>query len=291
MPGPLQAIQGLGPLRWRGSEHYDFADAGFSFQLRQNRLTYPYIDYAGHEHTGIDKELPITLFFLNSIRENAFPQLWNEWKVILLDGKPGPMEHPLAGVFDAVVTSGQVDLNARATSGVTAQINFERHIDDPEEEQKIDLLGLDLEAAAVAADAASGAVNISLPSQAPVTSLLDAAKLIQSALLTAQLRAEGLINQAKAFVDEMIQLARAADDPLYYAVNDTLITFWTALDDTASNLGALARETGFAIVPNPTTIDAFARDRGMTLPEALALNPSAIGAPGIPAGTLLKYYV
>ncbi len=287
----LQVIQGLGPLRWRGSEHWEFDDASFGFQLRQNRVPYPYVDAAGHEFTGMEPlRLPVNLFFYNSLREDAFPGLWNEWWTLFQDGKPGELEHPLAGIFDAVVTGGNVRLVAQATAGITALVTFERHVEDPEEEQFIESIGVDIEAAAQAADEAASAIDITVPSQADVTSLLDAVAIIESTIATAELRAEGAINQTKSYVDGMIQLARKADDALNYAAQDALIALWTALDDTAKSLGESARDTGVVITSNPTTLDQFARERGMTLAEAITLNPGALGAPGIDPGTMLKFF-
>lgn len=290
MPDPNHVNHGLGPIKWRGEEHYEFDDCSFDFTHRQNRVVYPYVDGAGHEHTGMDLQLPVSMFFLNSIRPDAFPDHWNAWWKILSDGKPGELEHPVAGIFDAVVTGGNVTITAQATAGLVARVTFERHVEDPEEVQDTFLVQVDLEQVAAAADAATSAVDISLPSQAPVVTLLDLAKLIDSAILTTGWAVEGLITQAKAFVGEMVQLCQIANDPLYYAAQDSLTALWGAFDDAAKALGNKARETGAIITKQATTLDAFARDRGMTLAEAMSLNPGALGAPGVPLGTMLLYY-
>jgi hypothetical protein len=274
-------------------EHLHYVTADVSFTHRQNPVPYPYINAVGHDYTGREPfQLPITLLFLNTVGKNNFPQKYNEWWPLLIDGQPGPLEHPLAGNFDAVVVGGSVRLNAGVTAGVSVEVTFEEHIDDPEQAQELFLVNVaDLADLGATADAAASAVNVELPSQFTALTLEDFAKLIKSAILEAQLTALGLINQAKALVDGMIQLVVDQNNNLAYAALDALTTFWAALDDTAQQLGAnAARSQNAVVVTNDTSLDAFARDTGMTLEEAIELNPGAANTPGIPRGTVLRYY-
>ncbi len=293
MVDPIRAIQGLPPLYWRGLEHLSYTDASFSFRHRQNPQQYSYIDAASHDNTGRDSfELPMELYFLNTIRDDAFPDHYNDWMKKLLDGKSGELEHPLAGTFDAVVLGGNVRLTGQSTAGVVVQVTFSETILDPEKAQEQQTLVLSLEAIAIEAQKQTIALGIELPSQAQVVTLLDLAKIVESAIFSAQLEAMGLINQAKGIVDDMIKLTTAIPDHNRYAAQDSLIALWAAFDDLGDKVGEnLARATQGFLTINPTTLDAFARERGMTLEEAVSLNPGAAASPEVAAGMMLKYYV
>jgi len=289
---PNNVISGLSPLKWRGSIHSHYSDASFPFEHRQNRVEYFGVDAAGHDNTGRAPYLTsITLFFYNTLYKDAFPQHYNEWMQMLLDGKPGELEHPLSGIYDAVVLGGDARLVASDRAGSAVSIRFEEHIDDPEQARALFLINIpDLAIAAQAADAASSAINIQPPSEAFALTLEEMARAIQSAIFQAQLDALGLINKVKSFVDTMTQTAIAVNSFTATGAIDALTALWSALDDTANNLGNKARKQEGFLTINPTTLDAFARQYDMTLEEAIELNPGAAGSPGVPTGTLLMHY-
>jgi len=292
MTDPWNVIEGLPPLKWRGSTHSRYTDISFQFGRRQNRIEWPYVDGAGHEDTGdIHPPTPITLLFYNTLYSGAFPNHFNEWWAILSDGKPGPLEHPVRGNYEAIVKGGNVRITAQDRAGAAVQINFEKHVEDPAAEQSEFFVNIpDLATVAAAADTAASAIDIEVPSESFELSLEEMARAIQSAIFLAQLNVLSLITKAKAVVELMVDTAIAVNSFVATGAIDALTEFWAALDDTAKSLGNKARKQNGFIVVNPTTLDAFARQYGMSLEEAIELNPVAASSPGIPTGTLLKYY-
>ena len=292
MVNPNQVIHGLPPLKWRGLTHRYYTDASWTFALTQAEQRYPYINDASHEFVALEPQrLPLDLHFLNSLYEDAFPGNYNDWIRKLIDGKGGTLEHPLRGEVYAVVMGGDIRLTATATAGVVAQITWSTSIEDPEKGQTIAFVKADLAAAAIKCQAAIDNAEIPFPSQAGVLDLLDLAALIESAIIAAELEALGVINLAKKIISDIIGTAELLQDHGAHDVLDTASALWGIVDDLGDTLGAnAARETGIVFLANPTTLDAFARNRGMTLPEAISLNPGALISPSVPAGTGLKYY-
>lgn len=292
MTDPWSVIEGLPSLKWRGSTHSHYSDISFPFGHRQNRIEWPYVDAAGHENTGrVAKVTPITLLFYNTLYSGAFPNHFNEWWSLLSDGKSGKLEHPIAGNYDAVVTGGNVRITAQDRAGAAVEINFEEHVDDPAAKQSEFFVNIpDLATVAQAADAATSAIGIDTPEEAFALSLEEMARAIQSAIFLAQLNVLALINKAKAVAQLMTETAIAINSFVATGAIDALTAFWSALDFTAKSLGNKARKQAGFLVVNPTTLDAFARSFGMSLDEAIELNPGAASSPGVPTGTLLRYY-
>ena len=96
--GPNNIIAQLPLLSFKGLEAAPYDDVSFGWSHTQVKRLYAYIDGAGHDNTGRD---PIgttaNMFFLNSPPEDAFPDLWNQWRDVLFEGSLGQIVHPGLG--------------------------------------------------------------------------------------------------------------------------------------------------------------------------------------------------
>jgi hypothetical protein len=170
-------------------------------------------------------------------------------------------------------------------------VRFTPTIIDPEQPQVVELVSANLESLAAKADTQIENAEITMPSQAPATTLLDSVKIVEGAISQTEAAAAGTITLVQSVVDDLVSLTERSPDHGIYAAQDALVALWGGLQDAAEKLGEnTARAVGNIITNNPTSLDAFARARGMTTEEAVSLNPGSLAGPEIPKGTLLKYY-
>ena len=288
---PHSVIYGLPKMTFRGLSAPPYDVAGYDFSHSHGTNTYPYINGASHDWTGLDPKKPsFTLYFLNSLEPDAFPVLWEKWRKELDDGAPGEMVHPLLGPVNVVVRSGNVALTAKSTAGVVVTVSFETTILDPEEEQTYKSIALNVADAIAAAVSSAAAAEVTLPSEESAVDLTQIGDQLSGFAYGLELMADGLINDAQNIISDIIELPAMADHSLYM-VKDEFTALWAALQDLGEKVGVQQeRGVGQAKVTNKTTLDAFARDRKNTVGEIMALNPESLSNPSVPAGATLRYY-
>ncbi len=292
---PASIIYGLPRMRFRGLNAPPYDVAGFNFAHSHGVRGYPYVDGEAFEWTGLNsKRLPFTLYFLNTLEPDLFPKAWNSWWKALANGEPGELVHPLLGPVQAVVRDGDVQLVAQVISGIVVHVNFSTAIKDPAEKRP-DFTVKAKAAAGRAADAdnAAAAASIPYPADMPGPSLLDMVKQIDGLLFLLKNEALGVIAQVQGVIDFMVTFIDT-NRPDHFAIHarDALVSLWVSLDALAQEVGAnTARKTGSETLKSPTTLEAFARRHGNALADIVELNVSAIGAPEVPAGATLKFYV
>lgn len=290
---PVTVIQGLATMTFRGLPAPPYDGASFSFAHGQAERAYPYIRGKGHEHTGLDaEELPFTLYFLNTVGgPGMFPELWERWWAALQDGSPGPLVHPLLGPRDVVVRGGDVQLTSKVTSGVIVNVTFSTTLLDPEQEQALQSLQVNVTALAARADAAATNAEIPYPSGEMEYTLLDAVKQLDGALFSLEMTALGVISAVQSTINTMVAFVDGSTTShACIESRDALVDLWAGLEDIATKVGAKARPTGVVLLGKDTTLDQFARDQGNTVADVVGLNPAALISPTVGKGTMLRYY-
>lgn len=297
MPAPHSVIHGLSRMRLEGVPSPEYDVAGFDFSHDHGERRYYGLPRAAHRWTGLAPEsLPFRLYFLNTLTKDAFPALWNRWVPLLQNGEPQGMVHPLLGPILVVVKSGSVKLEARNTSGVIVDVTFTRTVLDPAEDQDFEATKASVSELAAKADALCAANGIPYEPAMPEASLFDLLAQIDGLIVSAQLDALALVNEAKGYVETMIGFAEKAvsnANPTHAAAAaiDALVALWASLTDVAAKLGAnTSRKTVEVVLTADTTLDAFATERGNKLEDIISLNVHALATPTVPKGSVLKFY-
>lgn len=288
---PHSIIYGLPKMTFRGIEAPPYDVAGFDFSHSHGVRKYPYINGASHDWTGLDQHpLDFTLHFLNTLKPRAFPEMWEEWKLELFDGSAGEMVHPLLGPRNVVVRSGHVELTARSTAGIVVQVGFETTILDPAEENTFEIAAINVKELVASAVASAKNAKVKLPSEKTAVDLSQIGDQLSGLVYGVGLTAAGLANDAQSIVSSIVEL-RAMTEHSVYMVRDEFIALWAALESFGEKFD-VQRERGVSQiqVKNKTTIDAFARDRGNTVGEIMALNPESLASPAVPAGATMRFY-
>lgn len=289
---PNSIIYGLAPLLWRGLEAPPYDVAGFDFSHSQAEKRYPYIDGAAHDWTGLDPvSMKFTLYFINTLRRDAFPQLWEQWRKALLNGAPGELQHPLLGRMDAVPKSGSVDLKATTTAGVIVQVEWTKTLLNPEKADTFEALTVNAQALARAVDAETQALGFTYPTGiGGDTSFFDLLLQIEGAIQGLQMTALGKIRQLQGKLNIAIRFLNIPNHTRWAALA-LCRQLYVASMDMANALGReSARRTARATYTAPMTFGDVAASTGNTVAEILGLNLALARAPTIPAGTAVTYY-
>jgi hypothetical protein len=297
MPQPFSVIHGLPRAKLSGVRSPEYDTAGFDFSHDHGERRWYRVPRGAHRWTGIAPEsLPFTFYFLNSIEKGAFPGLWNQWWPLLQNGEPQPMVHPILGPILVVVRSGSVKLEARNTSGIVVSVNFTRTVIDPADDQDTEATKASVSELAAKADAALVDSGIPYVPSMPEADFFDLLAQIDGLIVSAQLDALALVNEAKGYIETMVEFAEkgiANADPRHGAAAaiDALIALWAGLTDTAEKLGArTSRKTAEETLAADTTLDGFAQAHGNKLEDVISLNVNALAYPTVPKGTVLTYY-
>jgi hypothetical protein len=293
MATALTAIQDLPLLSFQGLEPAPYDTAGFSWSHRHGRNTFVNVNGATHPWTGLNPfPLPVRMHFINGInnRIDWFPDLWNEWMPVLLNGEPGRLTHPLLGDVDAVVTGGSVTLVARHTAGVIVDVTFENTLKDPEQELTFEPLTLNLESLVSLFIEESENAGIEPPSQESVTDITDAAAIANGFASQVNMAAAGAINSAKGIAGEYIALVRAESNPALQVLEDIAVLIWVQFDEAGKKIAKNARNTATKVVQGDSSIAAIAAEEGNTEQEIMALNPDLLATPIVSRGTRVRFY-
>ena len=290
---PARANQALPDLTWRGLPPAPCSLAPFDFGHTQAERRYPYLDSAGHDHTGRNpNRYTARLFFLNTVLPDSFPGLWNRWRVALFDGSSDWLVHPVLGMVRARVLEGRVELKAEVTSGVVVDVTWTDTIDDPNEALDFNPAEVSLEALAAQAGEDAAAVGIYYPDgTSSGTSLAGAVGQVTGEIFSAVTSVKGLGNQVVGNVEKMIGDVERLNDALALPAYDNLCALWGRLTDALqAGAAATARAIGVKKLASATTLDAFALATGNRLTDIMGLNLHALGSPIVRAGTELPYY-
>ena len=290
---PYSVIYGLPRAEWRGLVAPPYDVAGFSFSHRQTEQQYYGIGGASHRHAGMNTTpMHFKLYFLNTLEAGLFPARWNDWQVALFDGKAGKLKHPLRGTIDAVVLSGDVQLEARTTAGIIVEVHFSDTILDPTKAQGLATVKSNYKTLASAAKDAIQNPDINLPTQESTMSLLDILDQIDSWIYSTELSAQGQINQWQARIDDWLDIIQGkAPGTSAWVAGDLLIGLWGALEDTKNTIVAnQSRPTASGVAPSNTTIDSIARERDNSVQDFMGLNLQLLQKSWVPRGTPYRYY-
>lgn len=293
---PTNILNGLPPLEWRGltAPPYDITPINVT-QTQSERL-FPYIDGAGHDHTGRDPiRMTARLHFINTLALEAsprlFPDLYEQWKDACLDGSAGDLRHPLLGPIRARVIDFAVDVNARQSiAGVTMTVTWVDTLDNPAEETEFQPLENNITALATAADSALEETDIEFPTGTG-DPLADALQQVEGFITSTVNTVGGVVNQVSGQIEQLVDTIDAADNALNFPARDNLVQLYGALLDASDRLGAgTSRATSETTFPFATTLSAAASELGNTTNELMTLNLALLRSPSIPPNTPIKFY-
>lgn len=290
---PARVTHVLPAMTFRGIEAPPYDGGGFRFRHSQAPRNFPGLSRAAHDWQGMESEqLQFTLYFLNNLgRGTLFPGLWNKWWPALRDGLPGPMLHPLLGEIDVVPLEGSVELKAQVTNGVIVEAQFEPTLLDPEAVAQDFVVRTQVKDLAKIADEKCAEADIFIPSGVVETSLFDLVAQLDGFLFAIENQALGIVNRVKGVIEGMVDFIDSRDPrQTVQQARDALVKLWGAVDDLARAVGQKLRPIEFVSLTSDQSLDAFARERGMSLDEAIELNPLALLSPVIPKGTTMQFY-
>lgn len=289
---PNQAIYGLPLMTFRGLRAPPYDIANFAFSHSQAEARFPYRSGARHDWTGLDPiPLDFKLYFVNTLEPQAFPELWEKWRAALFDGAPGVLRHPLLGIMDVVVMSGDVSLVAQVTAGIVVGVKFSQTVIDLDDEKPIAGAEVAIAQLATQADEWGAAVGISFPSGETATSFEDLIGQITSAIGLAKMQALGLITQAMGIVQDVAKAVADLQSHVTWPYTAVLGKLFSGLLDLRDTLGVtVSRVTKTVFYNYDTTIDAVAADQGNSVKDVMSLNLTLLRSPIIPAGTTVKVY-
>lgn len=283
-------------------------------------------DGYGHENTGRQSTpFQATLLFLNTVRDDAFPDLYTQWVDACVNDKSVDwLLHPLLGLTRARVQSFAVQFEAPRRAGVVVDVTWVETLEDPDTRVPFVTPTVAPEAAAVACDEALSAVGISYPQPSTAvaltgtsvtgtgtaastaivqgslpktptlenaTSLEDAYRAVKGQLFSASLSASAALNRLLGIVRQLIEDVDALKDHDAWAARWNLSTFYNTLKRIQADAERLvARATATKVTKKDTTLDEFARQTGNSLSDIMQLNVGALRSPIVLKGTTLRYY-
>ena len=304
---PSNAIADLPELEWRGLTA-PFTSASFDVAFDLAPRAYYGVDGFGHDNTGRQSSpFPCSLVFLNTVRPNSFPALYNEWVAACIDDKsPDWLLHPLRGLTRARVQSFGVVFEASRRAGVIVNVVFVETVEDLDQRVPFGGPADAPEAAATAADEALAAVGVSYPAptivpvltttgQPPTldnaTSLTEAYAAVKGQLFSASLTATSALNRLLGIVATLLDDVDDLGDHDAWAAHSNLIAFYASLKRIQRDAERLvARATATRTLKKDTTLDEFARDVGNNLVDIMSLNVQALRSPVVLKGEVLRYY-
>jgi hypothetical protein len=298
----VDVIGQLPELKWRSLVPVPVEDASYDFSHDQVERRYPYVDGAGHDHTGRGPiKFTARLLFINTLQEDLYPHTWQDWRAALFDGSAGDLVHPELGTVRARVIGGSVKITAHSRAGVAVEVTWIETLDNPDKAPAdFAALSISLQAAAEAAETACSALGIAYPKvKNPSTgSVPEAIKRIEGQLFSADPRVVGAIDQVVGGIRQMQDAVAAAETSTNHLRSrlHTWPALWAlqlveqGLLELVDRAQKSARPVTLFMLDRSTTLDAFARTVGNTVAEVVELNPTALGKPSIPAGVTLRFY-
>lgn len=290
---PLSILLGLPPLEWRGLSAPAYDTAPMSVTHSQAERKFPYIDGAGHDHTGRDPlSLTARIYFINSLNgETAFPEQFEAWKAALLDGSAGDLRHPAIGPVRARPASFSVTLDAKLTiAGAILDVTWVETVDDPSQASDFEPLQANAAASAAHVDSQLEAIGAPFPEGGP-SNLADLFQQVEGFISSAGASVNGLVNRALGTIEAMTDIVETLDRATAFPALDGLKSLYSQTLDIAFSIGAgTSRATSQRTFPFATTIPNAATELGNTTQELMGLNLALLRSPSIPANTPIKYY-
>jgi len=300
-------IADLPELEWRGlTAPCSVAPYTVTFDLAPR--AYYGTDGYGHDNTGRQSTpFPVTLWFINTVRPNAFPELFNQWQDACINDKsPDWLLHPILGLTRARVQSFAVDHGANMRAGVKVDVVFVETLEDAD--TRVDFNGPDVapEAAALAADTAMAAVGVSYPTNttlaplAPVTgqpsldqatSFQEAYAAVKGQLFSASLTVTSALGSLLGTVGTVLDDIDALGSHDAWAARWNVLAFYGSLKRIQADVErVIARATATQVLQKDTTLDEFARTKANSLIDIMSLNVQALRSPVVLKGQTLRYY-
>lgn len=286
------AITELPVMSWRGIPAPPYDVAGYSGRHDQAPRNWPYIDGAGHDHTGRSQfQCTFKLYFINTLVFDAFPDLYNDWvNAVVFDGSPDKLKHPLLGELDAVPVDFSVELVAGVTAGVIMNVTFEETVLDPNVQLEPKSVQANLKAMAAAADSA-GAELPDYPDGVRTDDLLDTLDQIESSIYSLRTSVDGLVNQGLGIINGALDNLEQLQDHAQWATHDLFVNLYNGIKDLGERIGARTqRQTSLYLVSSNTTLDTVATEVDNTVGELMTLNPTLLGKPDVDEGVEVVYF-
>lgn len=288
----VNIIKDLQVLKFRGLEAPCESTPYRGGHSQAERL-YPFIDGAGHDHTGrLPYQFQSTkLHFNNTIKPHDwYPSKWNQFREALENGDSGDLDHPDLGTVRVRVLTFDVSLSAKNQAGIEVDVTWTETVDNLDE--RVVFLGSDvsIKALAEAVDSGMASLGLSYPDGKSTTSCTELAGQIEGAVFSASLTVGGLVNQGLGIVTGIISAVEKINDHVAYALRDNLIAFWSSLKSKQQDIVAVQRATRIHVTASETTLDQIARETGTTISELVALNLKLVSSPSVPKETRVVVY-
>src|SRR3990172_2799142 len=197
--------------------------------------------------------------------------------------------HPLFGKVRARPTTWSVELSAERTSGIVMDVSFIETFDDMPPAEAIAALTMSLTELAAAADKGLAKLGYEWPTGERTDSLADLLKQVQSLAFSARLTYTGMMNQAIGTVDRIVDDVDKMTDWDKWSTTNNLMELRNGMVDLGQKFASQARKMKEQVVAIATTLDSMA-DGHTSVNDLIALNPTLVGQPTVPAGTSVKLF-
>lgn len=274
---------------------YDVASFAGSNDLAEAK--YPYIDGASHQYMGrAPFPMQFKFYFLNSLRDDMFPKLFNRWLPVFTTGLLGELSHPILGGVNARCKDWTVSLTSQVTSGVVVDVTFIESLKEVSNDEFDFEVGTEsLAAAAAACDEGMEVMDVPYPTGKGTTSLTQMINQLTSASYDARTQIEGALNSALGTVDKIIITAegpRQGGLVPVWALVDNLVLLRNNLDKTRKErlMSKDSRVIKEEVLSSDQTLETIAKRHSNTVNDIMTLNFHLAKLSIVRVGTVVKYY-
>lgn len=289
-------ITGLSDLAWRGLDPPEYDIIGMKGGWDLSRGEFPYVNGVSHDNMGRQEILmSANLMFVNTVTPGAFPDLFNKWfKAVAIDPTPDKFVHPILGEVDARVVDWDVQLTAQNTGGVIMLVNWTDTLLDPEKEQNLADLTINIQATAAVVQEQIKALDppfVWPDDHKSDTDLFDMISQIEGLIELSMLKVQGLINQVLGMIQSVTDLVDKANEAKNWSLSSNLKKLYVGMLDLKNSAFKFSgRETKILQTPRSMTVDDIAAHVGNTVGEIIGLNPHLLSLPQLPAKSIVTYF-
>jgi hypothetical protein len=259
-------------------------------QKIQYRNGYP-VEIMGTQNPRFRYTIPADENLIRGGFPNFFTKTLPELIMALYDTSPGVLNDPLRGVFTCKPVQYDEQLDAKLRSGVSAEVEFTRHV-EPTEDSDLDLASLP-SAESQAGILDQEVVRSSLYEGDPPSLAVDPFRQIAGygqQLVFAGNKIAAMLDRAASGAEAIELAAQALEKPDGCGVIRAARRLRLASYRLKSR-GTTPGKTIRRVKKNADmTLSAIAADVGMSLDDLLKLNPWLATAPLVKAGTPVNYW-
>lgn len=258
------------------------------------------IESTGRDPLTFDAQIP----FYNSLSKGRnetwvtpYPDGHRLFLFLMSDRSAGALVHPSIGTIRVKPVSCETVLDAQRRDGEMVSASWIEHTDDEEKSNAVlgqaspisvatrNAIDLDTRLSthiARKADPDAGKIGFE-EAMRRVAGVFDTASLLSK-------RAFGIIGRIVYRIDAIAASVVALQNPQNWELKQSLARLRSAVLDVKKSALAAQKDVRHFIVPAPTTLANLASKLRNKAGDMIALNPTLVSVPQVPARTVVRYY-